>query len=192
MAGIFAARGLHLVGVDLPGHGESAGRRGHIEGADAIETVLEETAVVRKILLEIPIAAPRERVWEALVGETAAWFVSDPSTGPATKTFRVEPQVGGRMYEDWGNGEGLLWGHVILVQSPQTLHVAGDCSPQWGGPNRGIMIWELAAEDDGSTTVRFEHALHGNVSDETVASYDGGWRIQLVQGLKGYNEAPAD
>lgn len=150
----------------------------------------EDAATVCRILLEVPIAARKERVWEALVQEADTWFVSDPETGPSNKTFRVEARVGGMMYEDWGDGNGLLWGHVILCDAPDSLHVAGDCSPRWGGPNRGIMIWELS-EADGVTTVRFEHALHGRVSDQTRASYQGGWRIQLVEGLKGYVESEA-
>ena len=148
-------------------------------------TTTHDAAAVCRILMEIPIDAPRKRVWEALVQEADAWFVKDGGPGPQDKVFRFEARVGGMLYEDWGDGNGLLWGHVILCNAPETIHVAGDCSPEWGGPNRGIMIWELS-EADGVTTVRFEHALHGSVSDETRASYEGGWKIQLTQGLKGY------
>lgn len=153
-------------------------------------TQAQDAATVCRILLEVPIDASKQRVWAALVQDADAWFVSDPDTGPSNKTFHFEPRVGGMMYEDWGDGNGLLWGHVILCNAPETIHVAGDCSPQWGGPNRGIMIWELS-EADGVTTVRFEHALHGSVSDKTRASYEGGWKIQLEQGLKGHVESAA-
>ena len=148
----------------------------------------QDTAAVCRIMLEIPIEAPKDRVWEALIQEADAWFVSDPGMGPADKTFHFEARVGGMMFEDWGNGNGVLWGHVIFCDSPNAVHVAGDCSPQWGGPNRGIMVWELA-EAEGVTTVRFEHALHGSVSDKARASYEGGWKIQLVDGLKRYVES---
>ena len=153
-------------------------------------TQAQGAAAIGRILLEIPIDAPKERVWEALVHEADAWFVRDPGPGPSDKTFTFEPRVGGMMFEDWGDGNGILWGHVILCNAPDAIHVAGDCSPQWGGPNRGIMIWELA-ETDGVTTLRFEHALYGSVSDETCASYEGGWKIQLEQGLKGHIESAA-
>ena len=150
----------------------------------------DDAATVCRIPLELTIRAPKERVWKALVQDADAWFVRDDGPGPSGKTFHVEPRVGGLMYEDWGDGNGLLWGHVVLCNAPHALHVAGDCSPQWGGPNRGIMIWELS-ESDGTTTVRFEHALHGSVSEATRASYERGWKIQLEQGLKGHVESTA-
>ena len=153
-------------------------------------THAREAALVGRLQRQVLIEAPKERVWQALVHEADSWFVGEGGPGPADKTFRVEARVGGLMYEDWGDGNGLLWGHVILCNAPEALHVAGDCSPQWGGPNRGIMIWELS-EAEGVTTLKFEHALYGNVSDETCASYDGGWKIQLEQGLKGYIESGA-
>lgn len=147
-----------------------------------------DTAGVCRILLEIPIDAPKARVWDALVNEANTWFAHEEGPGPDGKTFHVQARVGGMMYEDWGDGNGLLWGHVIFCNAPTALHVAGDCSPAWGGPNRGIMIWELD-EADGTTVVRFEHAIHGNVSDQTRGSYEQGWKMQLVDGLKKHVES---
>lgn len=41
VAEVFQARGIALVGTDMPGHGDSPGRRGHIPGFDYVDRVVE-------------------------------------------------------------------------------------------------------------------------------------------------------
>jgi uncharacterized protein YndB with AHSA1/START domain len=148
----------------------------------------ETSAVVCEVLLEIAIDAPRERVWEAIVEETASWWHKDFYTGPGAVGFHMQPKLGGFVYEDWGDGNGQLWGTVTGVRAPEYLQSIGDTSPDWGGPNRGIMDWRLEAADDGGTLLRFRHALFGNVSEQTRASLQGGWTLLLEQCLKAYAE----
>lgn len=138
------------------------------------------------VLLEIVIDAPRQHVWKALVEDTAAWWHKDFYTGPA-EAFRLEPKLGGWMYEDWGGGNGQLWGTVTGLRAPEMLQVIGDSNSDWGGPNRGIMDWTLEEQGE-STLVRFRHALHGHITDRMRESLDGGWRLLLGECLKGYAE----
>jgi DNA-binding transcriptional ArsR family regulator len=58
--------------------------------------------------LEIEIAAPPERVWKSLVEETAFWWPREYYANPEAQAFRIEPRLGGLIYEDWGNGDGLV------------------------------------------------------------------------------------
>jgi uncharacterized protein YndB with AHSA1/START domain len=74
---------------------------------------------VRVIELEIPIEAPIERVWKALVAETAKWWRRDFYTSNEAKRFVIEPVLGGRMYEDWGDGAGVVWATVNAVKAPR-------------------------------------------------------------------------
>jgi hypothetical protein len=94
------------------------------------------------------------------------------------------------MYEDWGAGEGTIWGTVIGLRTEEVLEVAGDSSPEWGGPNRGLMRWDLVASDEQpeTTTLRFRHAVHGHVSSDTLGSLDEGWRLLFGECLKGHVE----
>ena len=105
------------------------------------------TAAVREVLLEIVIEAPRERVWRALVDQTTDWWHKDFYTAPA-EGFFLQPKLGGWMYEDWGKGNGLMWGTVTGVRAPEMLQVVGDLNADWGGPRRGIMDWTLAPVED--------------------------------------------
>ena len=154
---------------------------------DTTMTTTETPLATRTILLEVPIEAPIERVWRALVVDTASWWHRDFFTSAAPKGFHIEPRLGGHMFEDWGEGAGQIWGHVEGVQSPSYLQVVGDTAKDWGGPSRNHMSWRLS-EDGGTTLVRFEHTLFGHITAETEASLESGWRQLFVDCLKAYAE----
>jgi len=147
---------------------------------------MNTSATVREVLLEITIDAPRERVWKALVEETTEWWHEDFFTRPA-EGFHIQPKLGGWMYEDWGKGDGLIWGFVTGVKKAEMLQVVGDLNADWGGPHRGIMDWTLAS-DGGSTLVRFRHGLFGRIEDKTADALDGGWRKLFEGCLKPHAE----
>src|SRR4051794_15154403 len=85
--------------------------------AEAVASTIEQ------VELEIEIAATPERVWSSLVEETTFWWPKDFYTSAKTKAFRIEPRLGGLMYEDWGNGEGLVWFRVFGVETAASLHL---------------------------------------------------------------------
>lgn len=58
---------------------------------------------------EVVIAAQPARVWEALVTESAAWWPKDFHKSERAQRFVIEPVLGGRAYEDFGGGDGLVW-----------------------------------------------------------------------------------
>jgi len=150
----------------------------------------EQAAAVREVLLEITVDAPRERVWNALVEETSAWWHKDFYTKPA-EGFHIQPKLGGWMYEDWGGGNGLLWGTVTGVQASEMLQVVGDLNADWGGPHRGIMDWTLTPAEDNpdATVLRFRHGIFGSISEKTAGSLDGGWKLLFETCLKPHAEA---
>ena len=109
---------------------------------------------------------------------------------PGAKRFVIEKKLGGLMHEDWGAGEGQTWGVVNGLRSPSFLQVVGDTAREWGGLCRSIMTWRIEAEG-GQTRLRFEHSMHGRVSEATRASHEAGWK-QLFEGcLKPYAETGA-
>ncbi len=140
-----------------------------------------------EVLVEVEIEATPEKVWKALVEETAQWWHPAYSTNAAYRKFVIEPELGGFMGEDWGNGDGQVWGRVNGLQKNRFLQVVGDQSKDFDGPSRGIMTWRLEAE--GSTTrVRFEQSLFGRVTDKTRSSLEGGWTQLFRDCLKFYAE----
>jgi uncharacterized protein YndB with AHSA1/START domain len=143
---------------------------------------------VRIIELEITIQAPVERVWKALVRETGKWWPRGFYTSGEAKTFVIEPVLGGKMYEDWGNGAGVIWATVIAVKAPTMLELGGVSSPAWGGPNTHYHSFSLK-EKDGGTLLRFSDAIHGRVDDATETSLKEGWLLLFNEALRVHCEA---
>ena len=143
-----------------------------------------------EVLVEIEVAAPRERVWQAFVGETAAWWHPGFNTRPEGVTFTIEPVLGGRMFEDWGSGDGQVWGIVNGLEGGRFLQIVGDTDKAWGGPHRAIMSWHFEDSGEG-TQVRLEHSMFGTVSDETRASMTEGWQFLIGEAFKPFVETGA-
>ena len=145
------------------------------------------TPAIAEVVLEIEINADCDRTFNALVDETSSWWHPDFYTAPGADRFVIERKLGGKMFEDWGNGEGQIWATVNGLRAPNFLQAVGDSSKQWGGPHRSIMTWNLEAKGD-KTLLRFQHDLLGNVSEATRASLESGWQLLFVDGLKSYLE----
>ncbi|MBZ0112421.1 MAG: metalloregulator ArsR/SmtB family transcription factor [Thermoanaerobaculia bacterium] len=151
---------------------------------------VEEFGVI-DLVSEVTVAADAPRVWKALTEETGSWWHPAFYTIPAPHLFRIETEVGGRMFEDGSDGQGLLWGTVIGLQTNSLLQVANDTSRQWGGPSRGIMTWRLESVD-GRTKLRFEQTQYGVVSETTRASLQSGWDFLFGRCLKPWIESGQD
>jgi len=135
--------------------------------------------------VEIQIAVSKEKVWEALVEKTNEWWSSDYYTSTRTIAFHVEPILGGKMYEDFGNGEGLVWANVIGIEKPNVLQLKGNLSADFGGPAVSFVKINLK-EDNGITTVQYGESLMGLVDQKTADSLSLGWINILTEGLKKY------
>ena len=149
------------------------------------------TLNVVEIVTEVQIDAPRETVWKILTDENTAWWHPDYFTDPrgaANGGFHIEARLGGRMYEDWGDGQGLVWGHVVGLDRGSFLQIVGDSSPTWGGPSRNFQTYRLSDAGAG-TLLRFENAIYGRVSESTRKSLDQGWQFLFEQALKPYCES---
>jgi len=161
--------------------------RQHLErprGGAMSERRSMETA---EVLAEVRIDAPTERVWKALVEETPEWWRPEFCTDPSAEAFRIEARVGGRAWEDWGDGQGQIWGIVNGVRRGSYLQIVGDSSKEWGGPHRSIMTYRLT-EEGGESVLRLEHSIFGVVDEKTKASLTEGWRFLLHDCMKAYVE----
>jgi DNA-binding transcriptional ArsR family regulator/uncharacterized protein YndB with AHSA1/START domain len=96
----------------------------HIERGDSeMPDIMEEVRTVR-IETELRFRASPERVFRALTEETLDWFPHSYGE-ERTKAVVVEPFVGGRHYEDWGQGAGHLYGHVTSYDPPHAYSTRG-------------------------------------------------------------------
>lgn len=147
---------------------------------------MAEFNVVR-IEQEYDIAAPVARVWDALVKQTAKWWPRDFCTSPKARAFHIEAKIGGRAWEDWGQGEGQQWYQVIGVESPKYLCMLGQISPQFGGPAMTMLTLRLTQRDNRNTLLQLSDYTFGKADDSLRQSTDGGWRV-LFGGFKKFCE----
>lgn len=141
-----------------------------------------------QVELEVRIDAPRERVWQAFVEETGRWWLKDFYAAPDAKGFILEPKLGGRMYEDWGDGGGLLWYTVIGIRPGQSLELAGHLTPAFGGPAKTYLKINFLA-DGQATRLQISDSAFGRVSTNSLEQFRSGWEMLFGQGLKAYVEA---
>jgi uncharacterized protein YndB with AHSA1/START domain len=136
--------------------------------------------------LEIPIRAGRERVWNALVSDIDLWWRKDFLVTKA-KRFVLEPRLGGRMYEDAGEGTGITWYNVQGITPNESLLLAGFLYPGYGGPATTLL--QLTLEESGKETIlRIKDAIFGELSDDAESAVGGGWRALFGDGLKRFVE----
>ena len=140
--------------------------------------------------VEVPVARPPEAVWKSLTEEIGAWWLDGFYGGADPKGFRLEAKLGGRMYEDWGDGNGLVWYTVMSLEPPKSLLLAGQITAAFGGPASTTVQITLEPDGDG-TKVRLSDDLCGRVTDESAGKIEGGWRMLLTDGLKAHAESAA-
>ena len=141
--------------------------------------------VVTQVELEIPIAAPTPKVWAALTKEIDLWWRKDFYASERTKRFVLEPKLGGRMYEDAGEGAGVTWYTVMGIDPQRSLYLVGHLTSSFGGPATSIL--ELVLEESGKTTVlKLTDSTLGPPSD--CSSKESGWKMLFEEGLKAHVE----
>ena len=156
-------------------------------GDETVSDQSETTLRALDIQMEISIGAPREQVWTALTRDIAGWWPKDFYVGAAPKGFVLEDRVGGRVYEDWGDGQGLLWANIIVLNRGHQLQWAGDLSPEFGGPARSITTYSLRGEGE-ETVLSFRNSPYGKLSPATHSALASGWKSLLEGSFKPFVE----
>jgi hypothetical protein len=93
------------------------------------------------------------------------------------------------MYEDFGNQEGILWGHVIQLDEPSVLALKGHLAPEWGGPAMNFFSIRLEEAETGETVFHFSDTTMGRVTESSAASLESGWRSIFEQAFTGFLDA---
>ena len=138
------------------------------ETAERQEGAGMTTTLALEVEQEVLVAAPREKVFDA-VSRMGEWWPHSFREGSAVQ---LEPRLGGRFWEDWGGGDGALYATVTQIQRPERLTCTGPMG--MGGPVTGVFSMELDERPDG-TLVRLSHHAVGPIDDETRAGYESGW-----------------
>ncbi len=137
---------------------------------------------------EVLIRADRDRSWQGLTAEIGAWWPRHFFTHPNPAGFVLEPFLGGRVYEDWGDTAGVLWGTVVVWVPGQRMTWACEMYPDWSGPGRSFVTFTL--EDRGQeTAVKVEDCGICINAHQAGTSLNSGWHELIGVHFKNYIEA---
>ncbi|CAN5425957.1 hypothetical protein BH11PLA2_BH11PLA2_11580 [soil metagenome] len=137
---------------------------------------------------EVAVRAARERAWQGLTTEIGHWWPRHFFTHPNPAGFVLEPGLGGRVYEDWGGGAGVLWGTVVVWVPGQRMTWACEMYPDWSGPGRSFVTFTL--EDRGlETIVKVEDAGICINAHQAASSLNNGWHELIGVHFKSYVES---
>jgi len=156
------------------------------EGSEPSERgrkVMLETKNEFQIEQELLINAEPEAVFDALTAKVGEWWTHTFSDSP--RAVRLEPQVGGRFYEEFGDGGGALYATITQIWPGKGLAFTGPMGML--GPVVNFIRFDLEPHE-GSTVVKLSHHAIGKVDDEIRQNYDSGWKAILSKGLKTYLE----
>lgn len=128
-----------------------------------------------------------DQAWEAYASESQLWWPSDMYISPKTKQFVIEKRLGGMLYEDFGDGEGLVWGTIIGLDKPNTIHIKGILAKEFGGPATTIEKIHFKQESKG-VEVSYSIDFVGVVNEKTKSSLAEGWQMILEKHFKPYCE----
>ena len=144
---------------------------------------LAKTGILQ-IEQEVTIKAAPARVFKALSAEIGEWWPFRTKQEKKGKII-LEPKVGGKFYETWGKGEGILWGMVVQIIEGQRLDLAGMI-----GMSRLVHHFVSFSLEDkkGSTLVKLSHRGFGELSDKDRDGYGEGWKEILQKHLKDFVE----
>ncbi len=116
----------------------------------------------RKIELqsELRVKATPERVWKAITHEQMDWYPYNYG-GARLKRIVTEAGVGGRTYEDWGDGAGILYNTITYWDPPKTIGTRGFLQP-------AIVLeqWMTLEADGDETVIKASTVTFGPITDE--------------------------
>ena len=116
--------------------------------------------------------------WEYFFNQINGWWPKEFYTSTNTQRFIIETFIGGKVYEDHGEGGGLIWGDIIGVDYPNSLQVRGNFTKEFGGPAVSYERYTFLTSQQG-TEVSYSVDFIGEISKRRIASLKKGWTSLL-------------
>lgn len=150
-----------------------------VEMAESIRTVRIES--------EMRLRAPADVVFRAATTEQQAWYPHNYG-GERLKKIVFEERVGGNLYEDWGDGLGILYGTVTYFDPPKAYGTRGHLKG-------GVLLeqWMQLQEEGDETIVKASTLCFGEISDEAeegirfhgdISRYEEALRNYVEKGVR--------
>jgi uncharacterized protein YndB with AHSA1/START domain len=126
--------------------------------ADASVTTVSPNGFV--VTLDATVAANRDRVYRALVGDVGAWWNSDHTFSGDSRNLSMDARPGGCLCERLPGGGGVEHLRVVFARPGELLRLSGALGPLQPSALTGTMTWTLTASND-STRVTLTYAVGG-------------------------------
>ncbi|MDM5316171.1 metalloregulator ArsR/SmtB family transcription factor [Fictibacillus sp. b24] len=148
---------------------------------------MEQTKEIKidsfQIEQDIVLHGKVETVFKALTEDIGSWWHFRVGDKGAQLIF--EPQLGGRFYEDWGNGEGALWGTVTYFKRNDEIRLNGLLG--MSGAVNSSYSYKLI-EDGDKTILQLSHQAVGILEPHWEEAHRHGWNELLQENLKKFIE----
>jgi uncharacterized protein YndB with AHSA1/START domain len=126
--------------------------------ADAAVTTVSPSGFV--VTLDATVAANRDRVYRALVGDVGAWWNSDHTFSGDSRNLSIDARPGGCFCERLPGGGGVEHLRVVFVRPGEMLRLSGALGPLQPSALTGTMTWTLMMSND-STRVTLTYTVGG-------------------------------
>ncbi|MCB9844753.1 MAG: SRPBCC domain-containing protein [Phycisphaeraceae bacterium] len=142
--------------------------------------LLDRPARIAVIDMSIDVHAPRDRVWQAFINETASWFYESEQTR-TTHPSVLEPSLGGRFFiQTAGTQDENLLAMITCIKPPREIRLKGDFTiPQAFVANVTVKF----QESGDATRITLTHRMAGDFDDDLPSGFDEGW-LDGLQKLK--------
>ncbi|KZE66189.1 hypothetical protein AWM68_07405 [Fictibacillus phosphorivorans] len=148
---------------------------------------MEQTKEIKmgtfQIEQDIVIQAKIETVFKAITEDISSWWHF--RVGDKESQLIFEPHLGGRFYEDWGNGEGTLWGTVTYFKRNDEIRLNGLLG--MSGAVNSSYSYKLI-EDGEKTILQLSHQAVGILEPHWEEAHRHGWNELLQENLKKFIE----
>jgi uncharacterized protein YndB with AHSA1/START domain len=144
--------------------------------------LMEARDVALEVRSTVTVKLPRDEAFRLFTERIASWWpLSTHSVyeGEAVGV-RLEPRVGGRLYESAADGQTSDWG-VVTAWDPFD-RVAMTWHPGYGEELATLVDVTFSDTADGATQVELLHTgweVHGAEAAAAAAGYDEGWPLVL-------------
>ena len=135
--------------------------------------------------VKITVLQDVAHTWEYFFNQISNWWPKSYFTSERTLRFQIETFIGGRMFEDFGEGDGLIWANVIGVDYLKSVDLRGSLTRSFGGPAITFGRFEVSSEN-GSTTLSYTCDFIGDIESESIESIREGWQSLLEKHFKPY------
>ncbi len=140
----------------------------------------------KSIEVSVIVQQDQSHAWEYYFNQTNGWWTKDLHTSPSTKRFTIDTYIGGHVYEDYGEGGGLIWGDVIGVKYNEWLLIRGYLTREFGGPAITMEKFSFEAHGKNQTKVIYNCDFIGEIQEKSVKSLHDGWNEILNVHYKNY------